>query len=332
MKARPRAPLVLKIVIPALAVMVPVAAFAVALDYSLSCSPILGCSYTPPHNSTSCGYAERDIGAANWLSGMSNEFAAKVNAIPGHAGSQQVEDSSMLEVCDTHSFNAKCYDNSNGGINWGGSYVGLLALHGSSFPFSDPTEPTFNVAFSAYNNSNNISGSGDCIPQMFGKMDLGLPYLKFLMVLSCDSMNASNDLPSGSNQQQGWMRNTYGAHIIAGFSGLDHTNATTANMDAFIAEQTSLGIGHSWMKHFTYFSPTGNDAINGSSDCAVPMLLGNSVSDAAGRWGETINNPNAKANPNYPTGAAVWGYYCNCCAAYSYDLPGSEGVHCTPNC
>jgi len=327
MKARPRATLFLKIMIPALAVMVPVAAFGVALDYAITCGKFVGCVYSPPAGSTTCGTATDANYAPQWLQQMSNEFANQVNTkIPGYGSGTQkigVYDSSLLQVCNKP-FNPKCSDQYPAGINSQGA--GLIALHGSSSPVSNSTTPTFTLYFSAYQTNNNISGVGDCWPQMFGKMYLGLPSLKFLFVLSCDSMNVSNDLPSASNQLWGWLFNTWGVHTISGFSGIDHTGSGTGDMDDFVKDQKSLGIGHSWMNHFTKFSPTGNDTITGASDCAVSMMLGNTVSDAASRWSETMNSP--MPNPQFPTGALQVGYYCGCCSDYG----GSEGKHCTPSC
>jgi hypothetical protein len=165
---------------------------------------------------------------------------------------------------------------------------------------------------------------------MFGKMYLGLPRLKFLMMLSCDSMDDASDLPTGSDEMQGWLSSTWGLHVIAGFSGENHVMAaeTTTTMDSFISDQKTQGIGHAWMNHFTYFSIFGNNTTVGASNCAVAMMLGNTVSDAASRWNETINSPNAMPNPAYPTAVAMRGYYCGCCSDYG----GAEGAHCTPSC
>jgi hypothetical protein len=334
MKARPRATLFLKIMIPALAVMVPVAAFGVALDYAITCGKIVGCVPSTPAGSTPCGFATNADEQPSWLRDMSNAFATGVNGMLGGSGpaKMSVVDSSLLKVCN-RSYNEKCLDQYPGGIN--SEYVGLLALHGSSNPVSNPTAPTFYPCFSSYQKSNNISGVGDCEPQVFGKMYLGLPSLRFLMVLSCDSMNVADDLPIGSNQQQGWFKNSWGVHTISGFSGIDHAWSSTANVGTFFTMQRWEGVGHGWLNHFVYFSPTGNNTAVGASDCPVSMMLGTTLSDAANRWNETINSPNAMANPVPPNMAYQIGYYCGCCADYGGNeiLPGhTTAVHCTPSC
>ena len=304
MKARPRAAVVLKIMIPALAVMLPLAAFGVALDYNISgtCGSMFGCWYAPPSGYSACGNPTSDMGASTWVRDMSREFVAQVNKISGYgSGIEKINtaDALMYEVCNT-SYSRKCQDQVANGINY--QYAGLLAIHGASKPVSEPGSPTFYAGFSSYSTSGSIAGSADCTPQLFGKMYLGLPRLKFLMILSCDSMNVASDLPKGADQVQGWFANTWGVHVITGFSGEDHLNANTTTMDSFIADQKSQGIGPAWMNHFNYFSPTGNNTQNGASDCATATVFGNS--------------------------AYVISWFCNCCADYG----GNEGVHCTPKC
>jgi hypothetical protein len=134
MKARPRAAVALKIMIPALAVMVPIAALGVALDYKITgtCGSMLGCWYAPPSGYSACGNPTSDMGASAWLRDMSSEFVTQVNKISGYgSGIENINtvDSLLYEVCNS-SYSPKCQDQVGGGINY--QYAGLLAIHGAS--------------------------------------------------------------------------------------------------------------------------------------------------------------------------------------------------------
>lgn len=200
-------------------------------------------------------------------------------------------------------------------FQWGvnGNYTAFFAMHGASLPVSAPTQPTFYAGMAMYP----TGGTSDCTPELLATGRYGNPYLKFLAMWSCDSMNVANDLPAGSDQPTGWLNAANGVHMIAGFSGISHG---IGSIPDFFVDQQSQGAPIAWLNHFTSFD--GNN-----SQCAVPTVLGTSANDAWARWDETFDAPYRHSDPVPASFIGAW-YYCNCCADYG----NNQGIHCTPNC
>jgi hypothetical protein len=112
-------------------------------------------------------------------------------------------------------------------FQWGinGNYTAHFAMHGASLPVSVSTQPTFYIGLAMYP----TGSTPDCTPNLLSGAQFGAPYLKFLMMLSCDSMNVASDLPAASNQQLGRLAVSNGVHIIAGFSGVSHGIGSISN-------------------------------------------------------------------------------------------------------
>lgn len=286
--------------------LVPAIALAVGYDYQMV--TLFGSTFHLPETGSSCGNEEAGV----YLQDMTNTWMNTINGWVAYQGSNAMTKKDALEaqLCNSNRWASWCADGQSGGLN--SQKVALFSLHGASLPVSIPTAPTFYVFPASY------TSTGLCQSQMFDTSRIGLPNLKYLMMLSCDSANQASDLPGGSDQLSGWIATSNKLHVATGFSGIHTVYDNTQTMSDFLWDQGYQGIASAWMSNFTYFN--GN-----SSSCATAIGFGSTYSEAAGRWSEDLINT---GGPNTTSNAAVIGYYCNCCADYG----NGEGVHCTSSC